>query len=222
MNFTTITAIGMVVAVAFAVLHLVACRPWRFAPAKSDVMVKRYGLIERAIHLGLTAGFLLLVVTSFIPVLKNEQLLSWLLMIHVGLSPVFFLSLLAALFVWGEDCCFGKADCEWFAVALKDPFGDPAGRPATGRFDPLQKVYFWIAGVLGLVLLVTMLLSMVPLFGTGEQHILLDIHRWCALVLLMLTILHTSRSVLGKPGGLSALITGKVNAEWVKKYHPQV
>ena len=89
------------------------------------------------------------------------------------------------------------------------------------NFDPLQKTYLWMGGVLGLVLLVTMLLSMVPLIGSQGQHLLLDIHRWSALLLLMLTVLHTSRTVLGKPGGLSALCTGKVNAEWVKKYHPQ-
>jgi formate dehydrogenase gamma subunit len=221
MNFTTVTAIGLVVAAALSVLHLVVCRPWRFAPAKSDASVKRYGLIERLIHLGTTVGFAILVITSFIPVLTGAPLDSWMLMIHVGASPVFFLSLLASLLVWGEDCCFGKTDCEWFEKTLRDPLGDPAGRPATGRFDPLQKCYFWLAGVLGLVLLVTMLLSMVTLFGTHGQETLLLIHRLCALALLMATLLHTSRTVLGKPGGLSGLITGKVNAEWVRKYHPQ-
>lgn len=222
MNFTTISALGLIVAAALSVLHLIVCRPWRFAPAKSETKALRYGVIERLIHLGTTAGFLILVVTSFIPVLTGEALEGWMLMIHVGASPLFFLSLLASLLVWGEDCCFGKADCEWLTKALRDPMGDPGVRPATGRFDPLQKAYMWIAGVLCLVLMITVLVSMIRVFPAECQKSLLTIHRLCALALLMLTVLHTYRTVLGKPGGLSALCTGKVNAEWVKKYHPQV
>lgn len=220
MNFTIASAYGLIIASALSLLHLIACRPWRFAPARSEVKVPRYGRIERLIHLGLTVGFLALIVTSFYPVLTQQALEGWLLMIHVGLSPLFFLSLLAALIVWGEDCCYGKVDCEWLGKRLRNPCGDPAGLPGTGRFDPLQKTYFWLAGVLGLALLVTMLLSMVPLYGTEGQEILLRIHRWCALLLLVLTVLHAYRTVLGKPGGWASLITGKVSDEWMKKYHP--
>lgn len=221
MNFTAISAMGLILAAALSLLHFVVCRPWRFAPARSGETVGRYGRIERLIHLGSSVGFALLVVTSFLPVLTGRPLGGWLLIIHVGASPVFFLSLLAGLLVWGEDCCYSKADCDWLGMALRHPLGDPGERGATGRFDPVQKTYFWMAGVLGLVLLLTMLLSMVPLFGTQGQRLLLTIHRWAALVLLVLTVLHTYRTVLGKPGGLGALITGKVSAEWVRKYHPQ-
>jgi formate dehydrogenase gamma subunit len=221
MNFTTVSAIGLIVAAALSFLHFIVCRPWRIAPAKSVATVRRYGVIERFIHLGATAGFLILIVTSFYPVLTGQTLRSWMLMIHVGASPVFFLSLLASLIAWGEDCCFSKADCEWFSRRLRNPLSDPAECPPTGRFDPPQKVYFWMAGVAGFVLLMTMLVSMIRVFGTEVQELLLVVHRWCALALLMLTVLHTYRTVLGKPGGLSALITGRVNAEWAKKFHPQ-
>jgi formate dehydrogenase gamma subunit len=221
MNFTTISAFGLIAAVALAVLHLIVCRPWRFAPAKSETKALRYGVIERLIHLGGAVGFAIMLVTSFVPVLTGKGLDGWLLMIHVGASPVFFLSVLASLLVWGEDCCFGKADCEWFSKALRDPMGDPGERPATGRFDPLQKAYMWMAGVLCLVLMATVLVSMIRIFPAECQTLLLTIHRLCALTLLMLTVLHTYRTVLGKPGGLSALCTGRVNAEWEKKFHPQ-
>jgi len=221
MNFTIASAIGLIIASVLSLAHLVVFRPWRFAPAKSNVEVQRYGSIELLIHFGLSVGFLALVVTSFYPVLTGHPLESWLLMIHVGVSPVFYFSLLAALIVWGEDCCFGKADCEWMAKRLQDPLGDPAECPGTGRFDPLQKCFLWLAGVLGFVLLTTMLLSMVPLFGTEVQTLLLRIHRWSALVLMVFGVLHVYRTVLGKPGGLASLITGRVSDEWLKKYHPQ-
>ena len=141
------------------------------------------------------------------------------MMAHVGVAPVFYFSLLAALIVWGEDCCFGEADCKWMEHRLKDPLGDPANCPGTGRFDPIQKSYLWCAGLLGLVLLATMLLSMVPLFGTDGQELMLLIHRWAALLLLMLTIFHGYRTVVGKPGGWSCLITGHVSEEWMNRHY---
>jgi len=221
MNFTIASAIGLIAAFVISLVHLLVCRPWRFAPAKCKPDVPRYGVIELLVHLGLAAGFLGLMVTSFYPVLTGQPLHGYLLMAHVGLSPVFYFSLLGALMVWGEDCCFSKADCDWVSHRLKNPLGDPAGSPKTGRFDPLQKGFLWLSGVLGFILLVTMLLSMVPLFGTYGQELLLTLHRGAALALFMLTIFHGYRTVLGKPRGWTSLITGKVSRAWMEKYSPE-
>jgi cytochrome b subunit of formate dehydrogenase len=65
-----------------------------------------------------------------------------------------------------------------------------------------------------------MLLSMVPLFGTAGQHLMYDIHRYAALVLMVLTLWHAYITTLAKPGGLTAVLRGRVTSGWARLYHP--
>jgi len=218
--FAVFAIAGMLGALALAILHYLVFRPWRSAPERAPKDVRRYGVWERLVHLAAGAGFLILVVTAFYPVLSNESIEGWMLMVHVGASPLFFLGVVASVLTWAEDCRFTKEDGTWLAQRLRYPFqSSSAGLPA-GRFDVLQKGFFWFSAFLCLVLLVSMLLSMVQLFGPDEQVWLARLHRWTALVLVVAVILHSYRTLLAKPGGLSALFSGKVSAAWLKRYHP--
>ena len=211
---------GMLGAAALAVLHYLVFRPWRSAPERAPKDVRLYGVWERLVHLALGAGFLILTVTALIPVLCNESIEGWMLMVHVGASPLFFLGVLAAVLTWAEDCRFTKEDGTWLAQRLRHPFQSSSSALPAGRFDVLQKGFFWLSAFLCLVLLVSMLLGMVQLFGPDEQVRLARAHRWTALVLVVAVILHSYRTLLAKPGGLSALFSGKVSAAWLKRYHP--
>ena len=59
---------------------------------------------------------------------------------------------------------------------------------------------FWIILAAGLVTSLTMLFSMLPLFGTDGLHDLLDIHRYSGLVVVVAAILHFYGVVLQRLG----------------------
>ena len=88
------------------------------------------------------------------------------------------------------------------------------------RFDAGQKLYFWFAGLATLVALLSMLLSMISLFGTAGQTLMYTVHRWSTLTLLVGTIWHAYATVLAKPGTLGALVSGYVSAAWADRFHP--
>jgi cytochrome b subunit of formate dehydrogenase len=65
-----------------------------------------------------------------------------------------------------------------------------------------------------------MLLSMVPVLDTDGQHLMYHVHRYATLVLLVLTMWHGYITTLAKPGGLTAILLGRVSRSWARRYHP--
>ena len=49
---------------------------------------------------------------------------------------------------------------------------------------------FWLFLTSGLAVILTMLLSMLPIFGTDGLHVLLDIHRYAGLMAVVVLTLH--------------------------------
>ena len=60
-----------------------------------------------------------------------------------------------------------------------------------------QKVTFWLIVFLALPLILSIILSMFPLFGTYWQEYLLALHRYTAIVFFVVVIVHTLSLLLG-------------------------
>jgi cytochrome b subunit of formate dehydrogenase len=58
------------------------------------------------------------------------------------------------------------------------------------RFFWIPRVMFWIFLLAGFVVLVTMLVSMLPLFGSEGLEILLDLHRYAGLLAVVTLFIH--------------------------------
>jgi hypothetical protein len=143
---------------------------------------------ERLAFLGFWLVVLLLAVTGFAPAIVPQDWLAkwapvadmhgrlsgWALMAHVCGGGVFIGFLLALTVLWAEDCRFRPA---------------VQGAPLE-RFCPGQKLSFWLALMVGVVAIVTMMVSMLPIFGPGGIETLREIHRYCGLAFVMLAYLH--------------------------------
>jgi cytochrome b subunit of formate dehydrogenase len=59
------------------------------------------------------------------------------------------------------------------------------------KHELTQKLTFWIIMFLALPVIISIVLSMFPLFGTAWQELLAQVHRYCALALALVVIVHT-------------------------------
>jgi hypothetical protein len=96
-------------------------------------------------------------------VLDRAPMTAWILMLHVGISPLFSIGL--ALMAW-----------TW------------PGRRA--RQGPVAHFFFWLLLLVGLVVMLSGVVPMTPLFGTEGQHWLYLVHRYSAIALVVVVILH--------------------------------
>jgi hypothetical protein len=176
--------VGFLIAAAVViVLHFVLSLRGRSSAGEKA----RWTLWEKLVYLGLLVSVAVLGFTSFFAVLQYGILGGWLLFAHmfgaglfVGVLP--FLSL-----TWCEASRFSS-----------DRSAQRDQRPP--RFFWLPKLLFWLILLGGFVVTVTMLLSMLPLFGTDGLHQLLDIHRYAGLLVVVALALHLYAVVLQRLG----------------------
>jgi cytochrome b subunit of formate dehydrogenase len=92
----------------------------------------------------------------------------WALMIHIAAAPVFALGLAAVALTWAGACTRG----------------------ANSGLGAAAKVLFWLVLLSGLVVLLTGIVPMTPIFGARGQRLLYLTHRYSALVLTVAVLLH--------------------------------
>jgi len=144
--------------------------------ARGAAPVHKLTRTEMVAHTVATIGFLIAAITGLGPLYLFGEVTGWLLLIHMFGAAVFLVGMAAVALVWADRCRFGVE---------------------TG-LNLGQKLVFWIALVLGLVIMLSMLLAMLPLFGTTGQHVLLDIHEYCGLLFLVAMIVHTIVSLAAR------------------------
>lgn len=150
------------------------------------------GALRKLVYLLALLCFLVLAVTSFYPVLiLQEPIHGYWLMLHATFAPVFAICLAVLVVMWAGNCRFNKNDWPWLTriierVTLAKSDGDDSdAAPGLGR-----KITFWLIAGLALPLILSIILSMFPLFGTYWQGLLLDIHRYVALAFAVVAIVH--------------------------------
>jgi len=217
--FRLLSIVGIAVVMGAVVLHFAALGRKRALPPGEGEgeKIRRYNLWERLVHLALMLSFLVLAVTGFIAAFLGERLTGYLLVIHVTVAPVFAVALAAMMLTWAGDCGFAGYDWEWLKRG-GGYFG--GGAPPAGRFDAGEKLVLWWSAVLGLVNVLTMTLSMMPIFDQYWLTLMYEFHRYSALLLVIVMIKHSYSTLLARRGGCRMLISGCVSSEWAKRYHP--
>jgi hypothetical protein len=165
----------LIALVVIVVAHLI------FSYSRRDETPKRpsWNLWEKLVYLATLASVGVLGVTAFVGMLCYGVLDGWLLFFHMFGSGAFVAVLPLLALTWAGanrcGCCAGGGECN---------------EPAADKFSALPKAAFWVLLVSGFVVTGTMLLSMLPLFGTDGLHTLLSIHRYSGLVAFVAVVLH--------------------------------
>ncbi len=138
--------------------------------------------------------------TGFIPVLKGEHISGYPVMIHATFAPVLAVCLAVLAVLWAGRCRFTRGDWPWFERLVQRVTAAEisAGQPSCKCSALAQKVTFWLIVFLALPLILSIILSMFPLFGTHGQKCLLALHRNTAAVFLLVAIVHTCTLILSR------------------------
>ena len=156
------------------------------------------GVLRRLIYLLALLCFVVLLITGFYPVLVyGEHLSGFLLMLHATFAPVFAACLAVLVVFWADNCRFDKNYWPWLQRVLGREVVNKAGvkkyepRSSEGLGELLRKICFWLIILLALPVILSVVLSMFPFFGTDGQGFLLNLHRYSALLLALAAIVHT-------------------------------
>lgn len=140
-----------------------------------DSAKARTASLERFASALLLLGILSQAATSFGAKWVGGSVSGWTLLIHVSLAPIFLIGLALTAMLRTQHCRFG----------IETPL----------RLSAAQKVLFWIILPLGVVVAATMLVAMLPLFGTESMRWLIEVHEVAGLLLLVLTLVHLVVSI---------------------------
>jgi cytochrome b subunit of formate dehydrogenase len=148
------------------------------------------GVLRKLLYLLALFCFVILLITGFYPVLiRGEQISGYLLMLHATFAPVFAACLAALAVMWADNCRFNKGDWPWLQRILeRETASDKSGAE---KHTLVQRICFWLIVALALPVILSAVLSMFPFFGTRGQEFLLDTHRYSALLLALIVIVHT-------------------------------
>jgi cytochrome b subunit of formate dehydrogenase len=152
------------------------------------------GILKKLVYWVALICFFLLVVTGFAQRLFLGKAISgyW-LMLHATCAPVFAICLALLALMWAPRCVFRRGDWPRLEGLIRRVIRleADAAEPAVEGFNFGQKITFWLIIVLALPLILSIVSSMFPLFGTHGQELLLDVHRYSALLLALAVIVHT-------------------------------
>ena len=152
------------------------------------------GALKKLCYLVAAVCFVVLAITGFWPVLvKGEHISGFPIMIHSTFAAVFAICLAIIAITWAGGNRFEKGDFPWLRRFLRrvTNLRIPAEDGPCQWALVVKKAMFWCIVGLSLPLILSIVLSMLYLFGTHWQEILLAAHRWTALLFAVAVILHT-------------------------------
>lgn len=173
--FKSILPYVLIATAAFIVLHLVLS----LLGGRASRQRRGWGWFASLVYLATVVSVTILGVTSFYSVIRFGVLDGWWLFAHMFGAGAFVFVLPVLAITWGLANRFGRR-----AVTEEESRGGDA------RFFWLPKLMYWLLLVSGLAVCLTMLLSMLPLFGTEGLEILLDIHRYTGLLVVVALVIH--------------------------------
>jgi cytochrome b subunit of formate dehydrogenase len=151
------------------------------------------GVLRKLVYLLALLCFVVLAITGFYPtVVLGEHISGYLLMLHATFSPIFAICLAILAIMWASNSRFTGGEWPWFQrfvqrITLIKSTGKETP-PENSSFG--QKITFWLIIFLALPLALSIILSMYTLFGTYWQELLLEIHRYTALLFSLVAIVH--------------------------------
>jgi cytochrome b subunit of formate dehydrogenase len=147
------------------------------------------GILRKLLYLLALVCFVVLVVTGFYPrLVLGRSIYGYWIMLHTTAAGVFSVCLAVLAVMWADNCRFDKNYWPWLQRLLRR---EPVNKASGERYELAQRICFWLIILLALPVILSVVSTMFPFFGTNWQELLLNIHRYGALSLALIIIVHT-------------------------------
>jgi cytochrome b subunit of formate dehydrogenase len=100
--------------------------------------------------------------------LGSPPMTHWMLMAHVATAPLFALGIAGVALTWSRYCAHG----------------------ADSGLTTAAKGLLWVILMCGLIVMLSGIVPMTPVFGTRGQHLLYLTHRYAGIVLALAVLAH--------------------------------
>jgi hypothetical protein len=131
------------------------------------------GKLKKLAYVGALLCFVILFLTGFVPMWSGGHLAGYVVMLHVGLAPVFVSCVAFLAIAWAQANAF---------------IGGATDGPNGCLF---KKCCFWALLILTLPMALSIALCMLPIFGTYGQELMLEVHRYSALPFALIGMVHS-------------------------------
>ena len=156
-----------------------------FRGLKLDII----NILRLLVYLAALFCFVILTVTGFYPPLVlGKPISGYMVMLHATVAPVFAVCVAILAVMWAHNCRFDKNYFPWLQKLLQR---QPVNTDTGEKYELVQKAAFWLILILALPVILSIVMCMLPIFGTHGQEVLMDLHRYSALLLAMVIIVHT-------------------------------
>lgn len=193
--------------------------------------IRRFTLVERTAHWLTAVSFIILALTGlnilygryFLPDLIGRDAFAAITQIgkytHHYVAFAFMVGLAMLIVLWLRHNLPERGDWTW----LKKGGGmfTRGVHPPAGKFNPGQKMVFWLVVLGGVVVSLTGLNLMFPFIAADMLGMQLSqvAHAVTALALTVLIIAHIYIGSLGMEGAFESMRSGMVDETWAREHH---
>lgn len=202
----------------------------RIEAGRSGRTLLRFNAFERFVHWMTAVCFIVLALSGLnitfgrqllLPLIGPEAftaLSQWAKYAHNYLSFPFTLGVVLTFLMWLTSNFPTKADVEWIKKG-GGMIGDE--HPPAGRFNPGQKLIYWIVVVGGTAVAVTGYMLMFPFYWTGiaGMQTAQIIHALIGVLFIAGMLVHIYMGTLGEEGAFESMSDGTVDENWAKQHH---
>ncbi|MAK32879.1 MAG: formate dehydrogenase subunit gamma [Acidiferrobacter sp.] len=215
--------------------------PQKLQHGEAGVEVERHNTTARFIHwflaiifivLGITGLILLLGRVALIPLIGKEAfgvVARICKEVHNFVGPLFPVAIILVFFNLVRGNLYERGDIKWI---LKGGGFFSEGHVSAGKFNPGEKLLFWLTIFLGIGVSVTgyildfptiaaWIVSASPDFSQYRHVMELShvLHTIIAIVFIAFILGHIFLATMLVPGTLQGMTSGKVDANWAKEHH---
>lgn len=185
--FRMVSLIGLGVAILAAIIAVII-KPKSSTSCSTGRDHLLVGLVKKlAIIFGVLSA-LVLIGTGFANRLVFDGMIEgYVLMLHATAAPVFMACVAAIAVLFAGSAGLSRADCGILSMIVGEKVQDEKIETCI-----CKRIGFWVILILTVPVILSIILSMLPIFGTHMQEVLFEIHRWCALLLAMTIIVEVA------------------------------
>jgi cytochrome b subunit of formate dehydrogenase len=156
---------------------------------KSTNSTKLFISIKMIVYFIVLLCVVILMISGFAqPLLFGKSPSGILLLLHVTIAPIFAVGMSAVALLWAHNHNFSQRDWHWFRTRLSKEY---KMQEINETYSAGEKICFWLGLSSSLPVILSVIFSMFPYFGTYGQEYLFQVHRYGAMALVIIVATHS-------------------------------